>query len=69
MGYEFLNRESKREISLPLEYPPLHDTKVYVLSLKTALIRRTIALVANEYWMEEIHERKIQNKKHITLAF
>lgn len=48
MGYEFINRESKREISLPLEYPPLHDTKIYVLSLKTALIR-TIALVANEY--------------------
>lgn len=68
MDYEFINRESKREISLPLEYPPLHDTKIYVLSLKTALIR-TIALVANEYRMEEIHERKIQNKKHITLAF
>lgn len=69
MDYEFINRESKREISLPLiEYPPLYDTKIYVLSLKTALIR-TIALVANEYWMEEIHERKIQNKKHITLAF
>lgn len=68
MGYEFINRESKREICLPLEYPPLHDTKIYILSLKTALIR-TIALVANEYRMEEIHERKIQNKKHITLAF
>lgn len=68
MDYEFINRESKREISLPLEYPPLYDTKIYVISLKTALIR-TIALVANEYWMEEIHERKIQNKKHITLAF
>lgn len=48
MDYEFINRESKREISLPLEYPPLYDTKIYVLSLKTALIR-TIALVANGY--------------------